>query len=81
MGAGDVWGAIARSNEAAAGGMYVCMYVCMHACMCICAYVCMYVCMYTGKAVRQEKKKAPEKRGPSLYRILSDYVNLEVVGR
>jgi hypothetical protein len=25
----------------------------------------------------QPKKKAPEKRGPSLYRVLSDYVNLE----
>ncbi|KAM3570887.1 hypothetical protein VYU27_007062 [Nannochloropsis oceanica] len=44
----DGWGAIARSNEAAAGSV-----------------------------VREKKKKAPERRGPSLYRILSDYVNLE----
>eukprot|EP00624_Nannochloropsis_granulata_P004964 evm.model.NODE_35146_length_38824_cov_40.990341.11 len=31
----------------------------------------------TGSVVREKKKKAPERRGPSLYRILSDYVNLE----
>ena len=32
----------------------------------------------TGKPLPPApKKKAPERRGPSLYRVLSDYVNLE----